>query len=220
MRNPKMAVLGPVLALLLSACLGNDAGANDPDINDPLPTVPTAVVDWSDPATIADLGDGWTVQACEGDGPFLCVQRDGAPIGTLEAISFPVASFDALDPDAEVAANLAEFAKGFHDSLEADRVSSCDGYVFDRLGPDDFLLDGQTGISYGYVGTMADGTPAELNLQYATISGEQIVLITAIAYDEGQCPGRDDQSTWDSATLAEFRPLMEAVLRRSPVPNL
>ncbi len=46
------------------------------------------------------------------------------------------------------------------------------------------------------------------------------MIIVAIAYDEGGCPGRDDLSTWDSATLAEFRPLLEAVLRVTPLPAI
>lgn len=217
MRIHKPILLVGIFAVLLAACLGNDAEANDPDINDQ----PSAVVDWKDPSKVTDLGDGWTIQACEGDGPFLCVERDGVNVGTLEGIAFPVASFDALDPDGDVAANLATFANDFHESLEADRTATCgDGYVFDRLGPETFGMGGTPGIFYGYRGTMADGSPAELNLQYATIAGDQIVAITAIAYDEGQCPGRDDTSSWDSETLSEFRSRLERVIQESPLPDL
>ena len=45
-------------------------------------------------------------------------------------------------------------------------------------------------------------------------------MIVAAAYDEGGCPGRDDTSGFDSATLHAFEPFLEIVLADSPLPDL
>ncbi len=214
-----MLVLGGLL-LLLPACLGNDAAANDPTIPAAGPDDKAPRFDWSD-RTVTDFGDGWTAVRCEGDGPFMCVERDGEWVGTLEALSYEVGSFDVMDPAADPITNLEAMAEEYYEVIGSDRASFCGAdYGFERLGPDEFVLGGQPGVFYGYVGTLADGTPSELNLQYATIVGGQIVGVTAIAYDEGGCPGRDDVSSWDSVTLSEFRTMLENSLHDSPLPSI
>lgn len=181
----------------------------------------SGVIDWDDPTVVVELGDGWTIQKCLGDGPFLCVERDGSPVGALEAMSYPVDSIDLLDPAADPADNLATFAEGFYEAIGTDRAAGCgDDYGFDPIGPNPVTLGGQEGIEYGFTGTMADGSPSELNIQYATIVGDQIISIAAIAYDEAGCLGRDDLSTWDSASLTEFRPYLKPVMEVTPLPEL
>jgi len=220
------------LALLMAACLGNDAAAYDPTIStkppattatsqppdtEPVTETPAtsqppedagpAIVDWGDPSIVADLGNGWTVRACEGDGPFLCVEESGMLVGTIEGIAFPVSSFDSLDPAADDRSNLATSAAGFHASLETDRSTGCGaGYGFERLGTDDFVLSATPGVFYGYVGTMPDGSSSELNLQYATIVGDQIVSLTAIAYDEGGCRVATTKAAGTRRPLPSFGP--------------
>ncbi|MBK5265846.1 MAG: hypothetical protein JJE47_00280 [Acidimicrobiia bacterium] len=128
---------------------------------------------------------------------------------------------DNLDPDADPVANLDALADGFHAAIGADRAAGCPSdYGSENLGPDAFVLGGARGVFYGYVGMLLpDGQPSELNLQYVTIVGSQIISITAIAYDEGACPGRDGESTWDSPTLSKFRPYLDAALHDSPLPS-
>ena len=50
-------------------------------------------------------------------------------------------------------------------------------------------------IAFGFSGQNADGSSSELNLQYATVHGDDVVLITAAAYDEGdrQCLACNEQ---------------------------
>jgi hypothetical protein len=93
-------------------------------------------------------------------------------------------------------------------------------YGFDPFPVEDFVLGGTPGVSFGFLGTMPSGKPSELNLQYATIVGDRVLSIVAIAYDEGGCPGRDELSGFDSVTLRDFRPRLEEVLHESPLPNL
>lgn len=180
-----------------------------------------AVFDWTDPAKTADLGDGWIVAACEGDAPLLCVEREGELVGVVEAQTFPTATLDMFDPDAAAEANLLALAADFIEVFEEDRAIGCGAdYRINPVPADPFVLGNSPGIVYGFEGRLGDGTQSELNLHYATILGEDVVTINASAYDEGGCPGRDDLGGFDSTTLIEFRPYLEAVLHESPLPEL
>lgn len=203
--------------LTLAACTAGD------DTSAPTGPTPPAVageIDWTDPTETATLADGTVIAACEGDGPFLCVERDGATIGTLEMLRFPVASFDIVDPAADLETNIRAIADDFVAALGADRAIGCGSdYRLEPLDFESFSFDDQPAFRYGYRGTMADGTPSELNLQYATIVGDEIVLVTAVAYDAGGCPGRDDLPSFDSATLSDLSDELDAVLRQTPIPD-
>lgn len=180
----------------------------------------SGAIAWFDSTKVASLGDGWTIAACEGEAPFLCVADDGTVVATLEMLRFPVASFTIVDPVADLATNIGAIADDFVASIGADRAATCgDGYVFEPLPVEPFSFGEQPAYRYGYRATLADGSPSEFNLQYATIVGDEIVLVTAIAYDEGGCPGRDDQSGFDTAMLTELQDEIEAVLRGSPLPG-
>lgn len=223
--NPLSSILLIAAALMaLTACgvsdLGNVSTSTTlaPDLP---PTGVGAVVDWEDPTKVAELEGGWTVRACEGEGPLLCVERGGETVGVVEAMLFPVASFDDLDPNGEPRENLELFAAGFIEAIGSDRAAGCGAdYGFDPFPVEDFVLGGTPGVSFGFVGSMPDGKPSELNLQYATIVGEEILSIVATAYDEGGCPGRDDLGGFDTAALSEFRPRLEEVLLESALPDV
>ena len=208
---------------VIAACLGSDAIGVDPELIDRPEPGPTTipVVDWTDPAKRADLGEGWTVGACDGDGPFLCVERNNDPVGVIEAIAFPVASFEQIDQTADDLAKLEEFARNYHSDISEDRAKGCgEDYGFEKLGPDRVELGGQPGVFFGFAGWLPDGRRSELNLQYATIVEDQFLLIAANAYEEGGCPGRDDLSTWDSGSLSGFRSRMAKLLAASPLLQL
>ncbi len=213
-------VIGALVAVVfMSACLGNDAASDT--VVDPRPAGPAGLIQWDEPDHVANLGGGWTVRACDGLGSFMCVERDGLQVGTLERTTFSV-SIESLFPAADAAPNLADLADGFHEAIESDQADKCPAdYVFEKLGPDSFVFAGSPGIFYGFVGMLADGAPSDMNLQYATIIGSQVISVTAGAYDGG-CLGRgglSTLSTWDSMTLSEFRPFLEAALHDSPLPT-
>jgi hypothetical protein len=209
--------------LAFAACGRSDSGSTTSTslATDVPPTGVGAIVDWEDPSKFAELEGGWAVRACEGEAPLLCVERAGQTVGLVEAMSYPIASFEDLDPNGDRDENLDRFAAGFVEAIGSDRVLGCGAeYGFDPFPVEDFVLGGTPGVSFGFVGTLPDGSSSELNLQYATIVGDQIVSIVAIAYDEGGCPGRDELSSFDTATLSEFRPLLEEVLHESPLPEV
>lgn len=179
------------------------------------------IVDWTDSSRAVMFDDGWGIAACEGDALLLCSDKGGAPVGTVEAAAYPIASFEGLDPEAGADENLEAFAEGFVEALGDDRATGCGpGYVFEPLEIRDFPVGGSQGVAFGFEGVMPDGSPSELNLQYATIVEDKFVSITAIAYDEGGCPGRDDLSGFRTADLVEFRPHLESILQGSPLPPI
>lgn len=206
-----------LLASLLAALL--IAGCSDaPATPEPVTGPDVPQIDWSDPAVTADLPGGWTVHACEGAAPLLCVLRGGEYVGSIELMSYPVSSFTDLDPSGPIRENLLVLADGFVEALASDRAVGCGAdYVFTPIEPISFDL-GEEGMAYGFEGETADGRASELNLQYSTIVDDMIVSLVAAAYDDGGCPGRDDLSGFDSATLAEFRPHLERLLAGNPLP--
>lgn len=209
-RPARLALL--MMVLLVAAC--GDASVTPDQV--PGPDVPQ--IDWSDSTKTSELPGGWTVHACEGDAPLLCVERDGEYVGTIELMSYPVSSFTDLDPDRSTGENLLVLADGFIRALAADRAVGCGAdYVLTPIEPTVFDL-GDGGMAYGFEGALGDGRPSELNLQYSTIVDDMIVSVVASAYDDGGCPGRDDLSGFDSATLAEFRPQLERLLVGTPLP--
>lgn len=220
-RGKMHKTLGLLAAVLISSC---SAGFIPPDSTDGVepgePADGVAVVDWTDPSKPVVLEDGWTVHACEGDAPLLCVEAGGTHVGVVEALFFPVESFEALDPRADLEANLGALAQDFIESFRTDRASGCGSdYGFRPLEPEPFVLANRSALAYGFEGTTSNGDPSELILQYATIENGHVVLIVVAAHDEGGCPGRDELSGFDSSTLSRFRPHLERLLRQSPLPE-
>jgi hypothetical protein len=216
----RVLVSSAALFFVIACGVSNDGAA---PTTAPAPDQPPvglgAVVDWEDPSLVVELDGGWALHACEGDGALLCVERAGRAVGVVEALSYPIDSFEDLDREHDPRENLDLYAAGFFEAIGSDRAIGCGSdYVFRPFPVEDFVLGGTPGISFGFEGKLPNGTPSELNLQYATIVGEHVLSIVAIAYDGGGCPGRDDLSGFHSTTLDEFRPQLEAVLHESPLP--
>lgn len=211
----KLVTLVAIGALAATACSASVAEPGPPD-----PSGEEPAIDWENPDTRILFDEvGWAIAACEGGAPMLCVERDERPVGAVEAATYALDSFPGLDQAASPDVNLQAFADGYFQSLSTDRAQGCGAdYAFEPIEPTSFWLGRNSGISFGFVGSMPDGSPSEMNLQYATIVGDQIISIAAIAYDEGGCPGRDDLSGFNSAELSEFRPYLEDVLNASPLP--
>lgn len=223
MKSPIGSVIFLATAMTLAACSGtaDPPGSSTTAAPTTKPPDAGALVDWDDPEREADFGDGWVVAACEGDAPLLCVERDGVLVGVVEAQSYPIASLDALDPAADNESNLNALAADFIAVFNEDRAVGCGSdYRLSPVPAVPFVLANTPGIVYGFEGRLPDGTQSELNFHYATIVGDDVVSITASAYDEGGCPGRDGLGGFDSDTLIEFRPHLEAILHASPLPDV
>jgi hypothetical protein len=225
MRSRLIPVL-VALTILASACAG---GEGSPTTTTPTPTStiqpttttppPSTVFDWDDRAATATV-DGWTVGYCEGDAPFLCIEKDGAVVGLIEIFVRDPLTYTAYDPTTTDDTNLRALAADFVEAFEADRPSGCGaGYLVEAVEPQPFGYAGTDGLVHGFRGTFADGTPSELHLQYAALSHGRLIVLLASAYDEAGCPGKDDTASFDVDTLEEFRPVLEQLLADSPAPG-
>lgn len=184
-----------------------------------VPTEPT-VVDWDDRDATVTLDGGWSLTHCEGEAPLWCVSRDGEVVGVLEYFIADPLSYDVYDLDADAETNLRAIAQNFIDAFVQDRAAGCGAdYRFEPIEPKAFDFGANPGLAYGFRGVTADGAASEYNLQYSTLSHGRLIFMVAAAYDEGGCPGKDDLVSFDSSTLAEFQPHLEALLTSSPLPG-
>jgi hypothetical protein len=222
------------LALLVGACADATSDTTTPSptttttTNAPMTTTSTTVppieippeIDWDNPDNAASVGVGWTVARCEGDAPLLCVARDGGLVGVVEWFISDPHAYGVYDPSASDEANLRAMAADFVDSFTVDRAAGCGiGYVVEAIEPEPIELRDGTGLVHGFRGTMSDGTPSEMHLQYRAFSQGRLILLAASAYDEGGCPGKDDLVSFDSAGLEAFRAHLELLLALSPLPG-
>lgn len=174
-------------------------------------------MDWSDPAVVLELGDGWAVQKCEGAAPLLCVSRDGEHVGLVEANVYPRASYDVTgeDPRDVLTAIAAEFVA----DLSADREAGCGrGYIFESHPTEDVVVAGLPGLAFGFTGTLENGTPSEHIRQFGTIVSDDVVLFTAAAYNDGGCPGRDELTNFTTDDLIAFEEGLVALVAGIPPP--
>ncbi len=190
--------------------------------DEPSPGDAGAVLDWVDSEQQIALDGGWVVSACVGDAPLICIERNGETVGALEAAAYAVDSLSYWDAAAHAQANLEALAAAYYQVFDEDRAAGCGvDYGYEPFATQPFVLGGLPGLHYGFAGTMPDGSSSELHLQYATVVGDRVIAVVASAYDEGGCPGPDGIiHTFDSTTLAEFRPHLEALLHDSPLPEL
>ncbi len=197
---------------------GPDVAPPDTSFDPPLDG---SLLDWDDPDATVAMGNGWTVHACFGDAPLMCFDHDGSEVAAIEAHPYPIDSFDALDPAAGDAENMEAFAAAFLAEFSADRAAGCgDDYRFEVIEPHPMQLGGRAGIAYGFVGTMPGGEPSEVQLQYATIRDDQVLLLNAQAYDDGGCLPPFEAGSFTSAQLLEIRQDLESLLTDIPLPQL
>lgn len=217
----------PVVVLEPTVATSDTAPPSSLSANPPLPSQPQPTpvdndlaIDWDDPSKVVNLGDGWSISGCIGDGPFLCVERDGTPIGAIEALALQIESLDFVDPVDSQKGQLDALSRAFIESLRADRTTTCPDFVFDAIEPSPFPLGESMGVVYGFVGAAPDGKPTEMVLQYAAVVGDSIVTLVAIGEDVDGCLGRIDISGFTTEELSRFRPYLERTLRVSPLPDL
>lgn len=134
---------------------------------------------------------GWTVAACDGSGPFLCVEHSGEPIGSVSTAIYPIADFDFLEVGGDAETNLRALANDYIRAFIDDRAAGCGSdYVVEPVTPASFVLAGTPGLSFGFDGTMQDGRPSEMNVQYAAVVEKHIVAVVVSAHADDGGPGR------------------------------
>ena len=201
------------LVLLLAAC--GDGDAPSPGQTSQPPTaspVASITIDWSarPPAPI-ELGEGFSVQGCPGDAPFLCVSRESQAAGFIEYFPFPAPEGDAQDV-------LQKLVDDDYGSFTEDRETTCpSGYQVETVDPVAAEVGGEDGLRSEYFVTDAGGNTVERYVKHWAIAGGQVHLVSAEAQEEGSCsPGDGGQFT--DAALTDFEPFLAAIAEGSRFP--
>ena len=187
----------------------------------PAPSVPGApgadapiAVDLAPGGDAVSLDNGWTVQHCEGDAPFLCV-RDGAgtTLGIVEYVAYPAS--DAMAEavaDGTVAAALAAMVEEQHTAVAADRAEGC-GPTYDyRAEPVRLTAvgSGAPAAVYGFSGVV-DGREIERQRSYFTVHDGEVWVLSAPASDPEGCMATD-LGELTPRDLAVFEPYLERIV--------
>jgi hypothetical protein len=205
-----LAVIAVTNVLLVAAC-GHSADENGSPANDSSPITghaEAAIVDWVNDDRPATFPGGWTVRSMEGDAPILAVERAGQVVGAVEASAYPLSSIDA-------GGDLDAIARDLYETSRADRRQGC-GYEITAAPVEDATVGGQPGVTYGFSGP-ADSSPTERIISYATVAGDHVIIIVASAHNTDGCIGTEDV-VFDTATLAEFEPLLKRIVADTPLP--
>lgn len=194
-----------LLLILLAACGG--AGDSERDAATTSATLPrttsttaglTATVDWTARTLVLSGAAPLDVTFCDGDGPFLCIGRDGALLGSVELARF----------DGEVA-DFDTWATDFYDSMAADRVAGCDpAYRLEGADPEVAPVAGALGVRYGFVGRVRS-VPVERVLGFAINDGGALRILVANALADDGCMHRESELPLDA--MDELEPVLAAV---------
>ncbi|HYN99083.1 MAG TPA: hypothetical protein VEU28_05365 [Actinomycetota bacterium] len=201
------------LVLMLAAC--GDAEDPSPGQTSQSPTaspVAAVTIDWAArPPAPVELGDGFTVQACPGDAPFLCVSRESEAAGFIEYFPFPAPEGDAQDA-------LRELVDDDYRTFTEDRETTCpSGYEVETVEPAAAEVGGEEGLRSEYFVTDAGGKTVERYVKHWAIAEGQVHLVSAEAQEEGSCsPGDGGQFT--DAALTDFEPFLAAIAEGSRFP--
>jgi hypothetical protein len=170
----------------------------------------------------ADLGNGWSVGACGGTGPFMCVRQGGRNVGVIELSTFPVESFtipafrEAIGRGDTTAA-LTALANDLYRSVRQDRGTICGkGYTLDALPPKAATVSGGPGLHYGFTGRN-DGAVVESQESYSTLRDGRVVIQSASAFATTGCMVAEaGELTPDQ--LTEFAPFFERLVAATKLP--
>ena len=187
--------------LLPVACTGS-AG--------PEPVRSAVTIDWAERAQgPISVGNGFTVEGCEGDAPFLCVIKGGEPVGQIEYFSF------AAPAGNETIRGLIE---DDYRSFESDRQSICPAeFEVKTVEPAEAEVSGRDGFRSEYSVADGNGKTVERYVKYWTSAGGQIHLLSAEAQEEGSCsPG--EGTLFTDAVLTDFGEPFAAIAGGSVFP--
>lgn len=218
----RLAAVVILAAFLLASCAdgADDAGSTSTSTPPTAPSAPSApVVRWGEDIGVVDLGGGWSLTDAEGNGPFTAVRLDGTTVGTIELVRFPIATLPVVrdvvagggSPGDALLAHAAEYLAAFED----DRHTGC-GPAYAFAPEPTRLVEGASSplVHYGFRG----GSPVtERQLQWATISGDDLVLVTVSAYDDGGCLAREGHEL-TVEQLDALAARLGAAVEASPLP--
>ena len=202
------AVVG---VLFLVSCGGGETPepSRSPSPQATAAPAPAVLVDWSArPTQPLALEDEFSVQGCPGDGPFLCVSRDGETVGSVEYASYPAS------PGTRVASLIEDDYRSFTD----DRQGSCPPeFEVKTEEPADAEVGGSEGMRSGYSVVDGDDRTVERYVKFWAVEDGRVHLMSAEAQEEGTCsPG--EGVVFRDADLTDFEPSFAAIAEGSRFP--
>lgn len=200
-----------VAVCLLTACGGETPEPGRSPSSQPSDSpVPAVSIDWSArPTQPLHLEDGFTVQGCPGDAPFLCVSREGDTVGSVEYGSYP----------ASPQTSLASLIDDDYRSFTEDREASCPpGFEVETEEPADARVGGTGGKRSGYSVVDGDGRTVERYVKFWAVEYGRLHLVSAEAQEEGTCsPG--EGAVFRETVLTDFEPSFAAIAEGSVFPE-
>lgn len=179
----RLAGSGLLAALIWGAC-GSPTTPEPVSPPGPEP-VPEVFVDWSNrPSDPIALEEGFSIQGCPGDAPFLCVLHQAEVVGQIEYLDFEA-------PGGDPAEALRDRVADDYLWFTQDRQDGCpEGYRTETVEPRPAAVAGTDGMRSEYAVRDAQGEVAERYVKYWAISDGRLHLLTAQAQTEASCaPG-------------------------------
>ncbi|MDQ3901194.1 MAG: hypothetical protein M3319_12430 [Actinomycetota bacterium] len=177
--------------------------------------------------------EGWHVQPCEGNGPFLCVLKGAENIGFVHLSSYPLETmpdFRQMLSDAGVDADLFDhknprhvtqarqalmaFVENYHSLIMEDRKATFGSTkTYKRLETSEADVGELPGLRYGMAVLNQDGSIYERWLSYSTFDGEGLFTIVASFYPDRELSFRSD------AELLQFEPFLVEIIKGLKLPH-
>ncbi|MEC4813659.1 MAG: hypothetical protein SAK29_10385 [Scytonema sp. PMC 1069.18] len=178
---------------------------------------------------------GWTVDACEGNAPLLCVSSNGKVLGTVEMTVYPLekepnfqkilansgipvdAKVDYQNPkyQTELASALQLWVSDHYGALEKDRRDEYrDRTVFSPKPLQTVEVGKLKGMRYGFTGLKKQGGVHEDHLGYVAFDGKALYVITT-SFDRASATGNFKQLENFSA----FEPFLSPTVKSLNLPK-
>jgi hypothetical protein len=234
----RASVAAVVLVTGLAGCLGDDAGANDPENPDaggipaqdePLETPTDPLVDEpaDDDTPLAGsyidafeivLPSGWLLRDCLGERPTMCVWDGEQLLGDVElATGYPLDPHEGGLGEAEI---LTGRAASFLEHFRADRADGCEGFAFEADDITDATVGGKPAVRTGFTLWSADGVVVERVVNHFLMHEGLLALVNTDAYAlEGGClPPSDVDASFSPGALLRFEEYLDRLVADTPVP--
>jgi hypothetical protein len=192
-----------LLCTVLPAC----TGAPPPS---PMTETPAADPGWAALLGPTSAPDHWQVAPCENP-MLLCVGADGAILGTVEYLSYPVSEVKVPGEAPATPATQRQFLQAWvadhYAAIRTDRAGADPALQFSEATPEPTTVGSLYGLRYGYTITHPNGLVFDRTVGYVATDGDQVyVFVTGVI--SGDATG----SFATDADLTTFEPHLATLI--------
>lgn len=222
LKSLNYAVHSSVLVLALIACSATSAQLNARNTSDQIRLAqiqPIESLQWGSILGRVEAPAGWSVQPCEGDGPFLCVDEAGQPVGSIEIAVYPLETLPAvrqrlvesahLEPaQARYLAVLNGWVQEHYQFFRENRQAEYgDRLTFQPDVPEVVQIGTLVGLRYGFSGVDNSQRVHEAQMGYVGLDQESMYVIHT-AFDPASV-----SATFESyEQLTQFKPFLTQIV--------